>query len=122
MPLINFSGSESNRTSVSSLLSISSFTGRSTYNLNKQSTLDKLDSFRKSSMDISSSSAKNMKNFISGVVTPRLVRKPQHSASSDTLKSESTENMSQVIIFQRIVFYYVVDIAGQNNTYSHIIL
>lgn len=102
MPLINFSGSESNRTSVSSLLSISSFTGRSTYNLNKQSTLDKLDSFRKSSMDISSSSAKNMKNFISGVVTPRLVRKSQHSASSDTLKSESTENMSQVIIFNEL--------------------
>jgi len=88
-------GSESNRTSVSSLLSMSSLTGRSTYNLNKQSSLDKFDSFRKSSLDISSSSAKNMKNFISGVVTPRLLRKSQHSSSSDTLKSESTENMSQ---------------------------
>ena len=93
----DFLGSESNRTSVSSLLSMSSWTGRSTYNLNKQSSLDQLDSFRKSSMDISSSSAKNMKNFISGVMTPRLLRKTQHSTSSDTLKSESTENMSQVI-------------------------
>ena len=101
IPVTNFLGSESNRTSVSSLLSMSSLTGRSTYNLNKQSSLDKFDSFRKSSLDISSSSAKNMKNFISGVVTPRLLRKSQHSSSSDTLKSESTENMSQVIQFNK---------------------
>ena len=50
-------------------------------------------------MDISSSSAKNVKNFISGVVTPRLKRKATHSTSSDTLRSESVENMSQVGLF-----------------------
>ena len=94
-----FLGSQSNRSSVNSLLSVSSLTGRSTYNINKQSSLDKFDSFRKSSMDISSSSAKNVKNFISGVITPRLTRKNINSASSDTLKSESVENMSQVGLF-----------------------
>ena len=94
--LYNFLGSQSNRSSVNSLLSVSSLTGRSTYNISKQSSLDKFESFRKSSMDISSSSAKNVKNFITGMVTPRLTRKNKHSASSDTLTSESTENLSQV--------------------------
>merc|ERR1719322_1438825 len=88
-------GSQSNRSSVNSLLSVSSLTGRSTYNLSKQNSLEKFESFRKSSMDISSSSAKNVKTFITGMITPRLTRKNQHSASSDTLTSESTENLSQ---------------------------
>lgn len=88
-------GFHSNRSSVSSLLSVSSLTGRSSYDLNKQSSLEKFESFRKSSLDISSSSAKSVKKFISGVVTPRIKRKAQHSTSSDTLRSESIENMSQ---------------------------
>ena len=80
---------------MSSLLSVSSLTGRSSYSPNKKGSLDKMDGLdsgrRGSSLDISS---QGVKNFISGMVTPNFKRKSSHSTSSDSLRSESIENVN----------------------------
>lgn len=80
---------------MSSLLSVSSLTGRSNYSPNKKGSLDKMDDLdsgrRGSSLDISS---QGVKNFITGMVTPNFKRKFTHSTSSDSLRSESIENVN----------------------------
>ena len=78
---------------MSSLSSVFSLTGKSTYDMQQKSSLDKLNDLRKSSIDLSS---KNVKNFITGMVTPNFKRKHQHSASSDTLTSGSIESINKI--------------------------
>ena len=78
---------------MSSLSSFCSLTGKSSYDIQKKSSLDKLSALRKSSIDLSS---KNVKNFITGMVTPNFKRKHQHSTSSDTLTSGSIESINRI--------------------------
>ena len=72
---------------MSSLFSVSSLTGKSSYDPHKKSPLNR------SSLDISS---QGVKNFISGMVTPNFQRKATHSTSSNSLRSDSIESINKI--------------------------